>query len=350
VLSGNETLLANQITEFDGLRIDIRQLARVLRAGTQEWGSQDPDVMRNLQDCLQSATDVVSSASTIMGDTTVYGGSEFEMPIGEEQRNRIGDWIEDNSKTIAEDGPRDRAETSVDMLVDVPTRDHEATTAAAASALSPSLDGEIEARLINHWQSKAQSSFSAREYNEAETCIRKVIERSRLVHGRDFEGRHEAWTMLVLALVEQRKWDETLLSLEEISERRDEVIEKVVANCFKQAPVEETFIRRLWDLSSHSRWQAEVELMRAMAAACLQKKDYTAAEDWCRQAIHSIKQRVGMNNKLFDESVTLMARIQEIKGDKTEAEAYRSMLQVQAGMTSLSRLLLTRRISAGPGL
>src|SRR6202035_1643453 len=63
ILSGNEALLANQISGFDGLRIEIQRLSRLFRRPNQQG---ETEVITNLRHCVQSAGQFVSSASTIV--------------------------------------------------------------------------------------------------------------------------------------------------------------------------------------------------------------------------------------------------------------------------------------------
>jgi hypothetical protein len=112
VLSGHEVILTKQVLGFDGLRLEVQCLTRLFRERNPQSGNQETQVLRNLEECIQSAGQFVSSASTIMGARMmIAGGSELGARLSDPQRIRITDWIPDAPSTIV-DGEHDLYPTS----------------------------------------------------------------------------------------------------------------------------------------------------------------------------------------------------------------------------------------------
>ena len=95
----NEVASACLSSRLDVISIDLQQLSQFVRSrssstsGESSYGNNSR-VMNNLEDCIRSAAQLVSSASTIVSSrTTVDGGSVFGQELSEEQRTRIDDWI-----------------------------------------------------------------------------------------------------------------------------------------------------------------------------------------------------------------------------------------------------------------
>jgi tetratricopeptide (TPR) repeat protein len=338
VLSGNEAIIANQVSGFDGLRLEVQRLARLFRSRNQQAGNQETQVVRNLEQCVQSAGQFVSSASTIMGArTTIAGGSELG-GLSAPQRIRITNWIPDAPSTI-DDGEHDTYATSstfsqIDAFTDDTAtvyRDVGTTNRSVVEELPRRVtngpDPAIVAHLIQFWKKSAKTKFDAGDYAAAEIYLTKVIKRSEAIHGARFEGKAEIVQSLVLALSRQGKWDETHALLHEKFHGREETMEQIAADCLEQCNWEqaEKILLDIWNTEPTDS-SRNMRLKQAFAEVCVGKKDYPNAEKWCHQAASEIMANVGMKDPLFFKAIYLLAEVYKASGDIEEMEAYRALL------------------------
>jgi hypothetical protein len=172
ILPGKEAITANQKSTFDGLKADVQRLTRFFRDHHQLHNNDpnNPKVIKNLQHCIQSAGELVSSALTMVSTgSPINGGSES----GRASRNK--------GVPVVTGGP----------------------------------DPEITMHLIQQFKKQAKSKFDAGEYAEAEKCLRKAMNRSEAMQGERFEGRGEILQRLALALSGQGKWEDLYVLLKE---------------------------------------------------------------------------------------------------------------------------------------
>jgi tetratricopeptide (TPR) repeat protein len=380
VLSGNEAILAHQILGFDGLSLEVQRLTRLSRARNQRAGTQDTRVARNLEQCVQSARQFVSSASTIISSrTTIAGESEPGDGLSETRRNRITNWIPDASSTIDEDGEHDSHVTSStfsqidDFTDDVATIYNDAQTADRSVVEGPvelprpvtdgpdpdvvdaqtadrsvvegpvelprpvtdGPDPDVVVHLIKYWKKSARSKFDAGDYAAAEIYLGKVIKKSEAIHGAQFEGRPRMVQLLVLALSQQGKWDETHALLQEKFHRREETMEQIATDCREQGNWEEAekVLDYLWNNPTEPNnprsGSQKMRLKQALAEVYFGKKDYPNAEKWCHLAVIEIKANVGMEDPLFFGAIYLLAEVYKANGDIEEMEAYRALLPLE---------------------
>jgi hypothetical protein len=317
VLSGNETLLANHISGFDGLRIEVQRLARLFRSQNQIPAEQTSTaVMRNLQQCVQSAEQFVSSASSILGSrTTILSGSEAGITINDAQRTRITNWIPElPASTIDENVDYNTFATSSTFSeIDAFTDDTVTVYRGAQTTRQSTVSGiteeppegpypGIEMHLIQYWKKTAKTHFDAGDYAAAEKHLQKVITRSEALEGQQFENRSEMLQMLALSLSRQEKWDPARRILMDLwnhpAETRD----------------------------TNARSLQRVRLRHDIAAVYFGLKDYANAEQWCHKAANERMAMVGMKDPSVYESVFMLREIYRLRGDTEEAEAYCALL------------------------
>lgn len=274
----------------------------------------------------------------------------------EQQRTQIANWIPDATSTIDEEHERNTYATSSTHDVftdDTVTSYHDAldfdTNAGESGRQHPStpdgVDREIEVRLIQYWKNRARNTLDASENASAENYLRKILERSETIHGARFEGRGEILQMLALALSRQGKWEETYKLMREKFDGWEETMEKLATHCLLLGRWEqaEKILIELWKHPAEpqnysSRAQRRMRLLYAFAKVYFGKRDYTNAKKWCQQAISEVKANVGMQGRLFYESIYLFSEIHKAYGDIEEAEAYSSLLPEDFfGTTSLER-------------
>ena len=225
--SGNEAILANQMSGVDALRVEVQRLTRLFRARTQQPVDQtNTQVIRNLQQRVESAGQFVSSASTVVNSRTIIaGGSKTGIAMSEQQRTRITNWIPLAASTVDEEDDHDTYATSSTFSQMGPFTDDTVTAYHDAQTTGTSMGGRTEwpsdgqdpdivKHLIQHWKKSAKSKFNAEEYAAAEKCLRKVITRSEAIFGQRFKGRDEILKMLAMALSRQCKWNEAYLLLQ----------------------------------------------------------------------------------------------------------------------------------------
>jgi hypothetical protein len=153
--------------------------------------------MRNLQQCVQSAEQFVSSASTILGSrTTILIGSEPGI-VNEYQRTRIRDWVPDpRASTIDENANLFAVSSTSFSEIDAFTDDtitvyDEAQTPRQDTVFEEPVevpDPELVKRPIQHWKNSAKNKFDVGEYAAATKFLQKVIKRSEALEGQQFEA------------------------------------------------------------------------------------------------------------------------------------------------------------------
>ena len=93
-----EVANANLASRLDVIMIDLQQLSQFVRRRSNLMSGENNDgnnsrVMNNLEDCIRSAEDLLSSASTIVG--SVVGGSVYGVKLTEEKRKGIDKWLKE---------------------------------------------------------------------------------------------------------------------------------------------------------------------------------------------------------------------------------------------------------------
>ena len=264
----NGTANAKLARRLDDLRTEIQKLSHSFRNRVQSPASSErrsvdnnSNIISNLEGCLQSASNYVAGASTIVSS---LGGSDV---FTDTPGSRVRNWIQQTAEIPPEE--------------------------------------DLEIVIIQSLLNWATSKLNRKEYAEAESTLRRVLERSRLKYGEQFEGKHQALEMLATACQRQRKWKEA----------RDILLE-------------------LWQ--NRGNMEA-IEISYALAEVFMAEGDLSNAEKYCLLAV-----RQGRQHKLFHQFTSLLVSIYENKGHLAEAEAFKRVLPatIQGMQTSHESHLL----------
>ena len=148
---------AGLATRLDGLSLDIQQLFEYIRRHRNSMSAESSDgndfrIMNNLEECVLSAGNFVSTASTIAENSTVAGGSVLGDGLTEEQKTRIVNWIvhppvdeeDPNAEESASHEFNDYSDNAVSEY-------HKVEPVSSVSNRPPSeKPGEDEAKQVSH--------------------------------------------------------------------------------------------------------------------------------------------------------------------------------------------------------
>lgn len=303
ILSGNKASLK---CLADSLKTDIQRLSLQFQRRKLERLDESKSHFIHLEDCVRSAEKFVSVTSDIVkSQSTIVGVSEFGGANYEPRWKRIEKRAPESSNDIdaAATTTSIQPPPSYSLNADSSENNAETTlTSITKGATEVSLDDpdpDMETLFIQHWINSAKSAIDDGKYAQAETYIKKILERSEAMYGEQFNSKGETLEMLATVYNKQKKWDEA---------------EKICLDLLNQ---------KMPDALSDSQ---RFKIMHDLAVLNLGKKDYTNAAKWCQQAIRGIKATAGMKNAAFYSSVCLFSQIHEAKGDSIEAEAYRTLL------------------------
>lgn len=251
-------------------------------------------IRRNLQGLVQAAESFHSNTSVILSDgarSTVWSGSVIGEPLSAEQHRSIRDWIPppiiEESEHVEPDSSVARAVTKIESPGD-DDKDHSGKDSDADS-------DDLERQLTMKFEELAMKSLEQKDFEKAETFLRKLVDRGE--HG-DTSSMHmtSLKTWLAYACGSQDKWEEAESILVPIAMAKGTV--DVMA----------------------------LHGMNALALVHLRTEDYDAAIRYCKRAIWGLRKFRGKTSPVFYESMALLARIYEIKGDSAEAEGCRSLI------------------------
>jgi hypothetical protein len=318
---------------FDGLKLEVQRLSQLLI--NQNTNSSNAHIVKTLQNCVQSAGQFVSIASSLVGTrSTSAGGSDFGSIASARKKKRIVDWIPSGNDILYEDAEEEHNANSStlspsDPFVDDVYNDDEISLTNISENVEESqvdaLDPDLEAHFIQHWTKIAKSKFKSGEYREAEAYLERILKRSEALYGIHFKGRGEVLEMLVWTLHQQNKWGETKKLLLEQFDGRKKLRESLAAD-FSQKGNWDEAEKILLELLNETPSATEyIRLSHALAEVSYGRKDYTNAAKRCQQAIRRIKATNGMTDPSFHKSIDLIARIYEAQGDHIQAEGYRAI-------------------------
>ena len=256
-------------------------------------GEENARIKRNLQGLLQAAELFHSSASVILSDgarSTVWGGSVTGEPLTGEQHRNIQDWI---PPPVVEEHEHARPRLQpVGVALRVESKEEDGIHPGANSDAES--DG-IERQLTKKFEELAGKSLEQRNYEKAEIFLRKLIDRSA-----DDETLSTALTKtntwLAYACFCQGKWREAERILVPIAMTKGLVSEMAFRG------------------------------LHALAIDRLAAEDYDTAIRYCKRAAWGMQTLWDNSCGAFHESMALLARIYEAKGDLAEAEACSSFL------------------------
>lgn len=280
---------------FDELMIEIQRLLREIHSFELDPRYENKMPFLHLEAGIYSARKFVLAASeTVSSQSTLVGGSEFGSPMSEGEKEQIGSWIPASHGSLIDvHNVPTMLSPGDDILGTSAVNENNAPT------LSDKVDPDIQNMLIEQFKESAETAIDNGEYGKALEFLAKIIEKSEIVYGEQFEGKSEVLEMFATVYRKQKKWRKA---------------EKMLLNVLKRIP------------SGASSDSQRSRILHALAEVNFSNENYERAEKWCAQAMAGIKATVGMTNMSFYNSVCLMCRIQEAKGDFMEAEAYRVKL------------------------
>ena len=270
-----------------GLKSQIGRVEVALQQGMEPssgptGSSQDAhgsQATQNLRQFVRVADNFHSNASTITREgprSTVWGGSVLGDPLTREQLSNIENWIP------PPDSSQGRATSS--------------RTAINPPYHSDS-DDDIDKALLKRLRELAIESRQQRDYPKAENFYRKVINRSEASESNyDPQDLVRDRIDLGYACLHQRKWAEAEAILLPIAMER-----------------------KLADISVYVG-------LHALALAHMHSSDFAKADRCCKRALWGKRKTFGKENPSCWETLALLSRICEARGEPEEAEAHRTFI------------------------
>ena len=306
----NENHNENISTKLDDLTHTINQLLQSLRsepqAGTSGTAMLDNDcrVMNHLEDCVLSAEQIVSRASSIGGTrSTVFG--PFSDGLG-----RVYDWIPDPAETQHQTHFGENATSS--PAVTSATRSAPPNPAGDDSDSESDFHTAFEAELIENWRTSGIRKFQLALYADAQSDFERVLERSQINYNSFYAWRLEVMEMLAIAYYRQGKWDAAEKLLLQFNSGKDPKALKTV---------------------------------HALAGVYFGKKDFDKAEKFCKRAIAGRKRALGEDHASYFLSIALLVRIYEEQDNRKEAEAWNRFLPSKSWMEEIQGIEQLRCLS-----
>ena len=279
----NESLSTNLSSRLDSLTIEIHQVLTTLRrqpsVASESNLQSDPRVINHLEECVNSAQKMVSSAATIVEARSHHGGSQMGSEWGdvlnEEQRRGVERWIQEadipevrdledrpnicltinpppqrgtllsNSSTLAEEEvlPSSSSAKFIDTLFKTHSPMMSPINFAESldkrtSQLSLLSDGksdrgnsDLEDDVIQHLR---RSASRAKDYSEANPILEKILEKSEKKYGKGFQWRDETLRMRTEACIQLGKWDEASKLLDEDFEGKSKLLQSLCLEFIRQ--------------------------------------------------------------------------------------------------------------------
>ena len=259
----------------------VRHLLRSFKSRTATSPQQTSNeaasrVINNLESCVRSAEQIVSSAATIVSARSI-GDSQRDSileevggMLSEPQINRTKTWVlavtegSNNDFPVARSNSLSNSQYGIPSIMDTPSlmnapsgtealHDFSSDTQATASVTSENepiarlrldnLHPDLEIQLVEHWRKSAAEKLRAKEYVKAEQMLHKILKRSEAAFGDQFDWRSETISMLATVYCELRQWDKAQDLLREQFSGKDAMMVKFVVGCC-----------RLTDMEKPDRW------------------------------------------------------------------------------------------------
>ena len=270
-----------------GLRSQIGRVEVALHQGAQPnfgptGSSPDADgnqVTRNLRQLVRVAESFHSNASAITREgprSTVWGGSVLGDPLTREQFANIESWISPPSNS--QDGTT-LPSTAID------------------SSYHSDSDDDIDKALLQRLRELAVESRQQGDHVRAENFYRKVITRSEASDS-NYDPRDLVQDRIDLAYacLHQKKWADA---------------EAIILPIAME--------RMLADIAVYVG-------LHALALAHLHSSDFAKADRCCKRALWGKRKILGKENPSCWETLALLSRICEARGETEEAEAHRTFI------------------------
>jgi tetratricopeptide (TPR) repeat protein len=254
-------------------------------------------IARNLRNLVRVAETFHSSASTVVAEGSVWGGSVLGDPLDPERFRNIESWI---SPPTVEEGEIDEEIATLSnphsQSLETPS---ESISISGTRPRSVNSDGEagsdsesdFERDLLRNIEQLAFTSLARRDYQRAGEFFKEL--RPRVPNA---QNRLKADLRLAYCYCFQGKWDEA----------QDIIL-----------PI------------SAEKGQPEIMVFHALHTIALfyyQTGNLDDAEKHCKRASIGKRRILGRKDESYYESLDILARIHHDKGDVARAEGYRRFL------------------------
>jgi hypothetical protein len=247
---------------------------------------------QTLQRLVQAAETFHSSASSVAGGSTVWGGSVMGDALSQEQHSRIEEWI---SEPIEEESAGDHLSESTRLTSPL----GESSISGPSFSTNPTTvsdsDSDLERDMIQKFEELAMAKLYQRDYEKAEIFFRRIIERNQ-EDGKSVKGMSSIKIMIAYTCCFQGRWDEAEAAA-------------IPLTTGKERPSIDAF-----------------DLFHTLALRNLRQNQFEQAAIWCKRALFGKKKLLGKDSTSYYQSMGLLARIYDIQGDAIEAEACRSFI------------------------
>lgn len=324
----------NLTSKLDTLTEELKQLRKAIPT-VEPTDEENSRVSERLVECVRSAARVVSEAST-MGNRT-QAGSVFGVELPAPERRRIEAWIpppiseedeqseqqspvpispavdllvplrgdsiwfpyENGVESIPQSGSPDSSNAPI---VEAPRPRPRSIAPTELSLDDPSLD--VEHEIIRRWCHLAYNKFNKGQYSESEELLLKIMERSKVRYGINFDGRNKIVDTLISVYDRTANWPK----------------------------IKKLLLTRFEDYQKEGDIMQMVNIIHKLAEACLGNKELKEAKELCNKAIRGRKVTFGTDHYLYYQSLDLLVRIHEAVGppERLHAEGCRDLLPPKA--------------------
>ena len=249
---------------------------------------------QTLQRLVQAAETFHSSASSVAGGSTVWGGSVMGDALSQEQHSRIEEWI---SEPIEEESAGDYQSESTRLTSPL----GESSISGPSFSTNPTTvsdsDSDLERDMIHKFEELAMAKLYQRDHEKAEIFFRRIIERNQ-EDGKSVKGMTSIKIMIAYTCCFQGRWDEAEAAAAAIPLTTGK--EKASIDAF--------------------------DLFHTLALRNLRQNQFEQAAIWCKRALSGKKRLLGRESTSYYQSMGLLGRIYGFQGDAIEAEACRSFI------------------------
>lgn len=271
-----ENYKADISSRLDCITIELQQLSRFLN--THSWvasGTAELDslVVQNLKSCVRS------------GGLIMTG--EFGCTLTDQQKTRVDDCLSNSNSQI--------------LWRETPTPSSLSTMLYQRELVHEEIEIDQESHLIVVQRSieSATIKFDSGHHSEALVLLESILTRSEAIFRENNDRRHEIMEMLAMCHCHRGEWD---------------AAQSIMDRLLKEQP------------NVAQRGKQGLGVMHALAEACLEKKDFKNAENWCQRAMRGRRKSLGDQHALYYKSVTLLVEILEEQGKQVDADGYKGLL------------------------
>lgn len=265
---------------------------------------KNPDILDHTKELKRTAKAVISTASSV-GANSSWGGSETRqqfssengVPLDENRKSRIEQWI-----------PQPTIDEVLDQERDVSPSTGETSQSAVersddeSKSLDSESDGEIEVDVVNGFFSQGQRNAAGGKHLVAIDCFRAGLERAA-------------------KLSVKRK---SSLDLKDVHLR----LAFSYLHEGQLSAAERLFNKLIRDTSDDKGVTRALLASSGLAQIRLCQNSFSDAEFWCRKSLNGWKRLVGKHHPLYINSLWLFEFFHETKGDAATAGVFADLIRV----------------------